>query len=57
MDVPLILTMTNYEAQAAAYTTEKAITSGIVLGGEGLISEASVRTIYAMDEADEIVKK
>ena len=57
MDVPLILTMTNYEEQAAAYATEKAIMSGIVLGGEGLISDASVRAIYAMDEADGIVKK
>ena len=46
MDAPLILTMTKYEAKAAAYIQSQNIQSGAVLGGTGLISEESVATIF-----------
>lgn len=46
MDAPLILTMTKYEAAAAAYTEESGIERGIVLGGTGLISDDAVRNIF-----------
>ena len=46
MNAPLILTMTRYETQAADYIQRQGIKSGIVLGGEGLISAASVAKIF-----------
>ena len=54
---PLILTQTGSETEAVAYTTERGITSGIVLGGEKLISDESVRTIFQMTETDVIGTK
>lgn len=45
MGVPLVLTMTQYEDKAAAYANSNGIRSGIVLGGEGLISDASMDLI------------
>ena len=46
MNAPLILTMTHYESQAADYIQRRGIRSGVVLGGEGLISEQSVQKIF-----------
>ena len=46
MKAPLILTMTKYEAQAADYIQGQGIKSGVVLGGEKLISAASVDKIF-----------
>ena len=57
LKAPLILTMTKYEAQAVAYAKSAGITSGLVLGGDTLISDEAVRSIFAMDAADEIIKK
>ena len=57
MNAPLILTMTKYEAQAAAYTASKNITAGTVLGGSTLISDEAVRTIFAMDASGAIAVK
>ncbi len=57
MGAPLVLTMTNYEAQAVEYATNEGITAGIVLGGDSLISDAAVRAIFAMDAEAEIVVK
>ena len=54
MNAPLVLTMTKYEQMAAAYTKMEGITTGVVLGGTGLISDASVRTIFAMTADGEI---
>ena len=54
MNAPLVLTMTNYEQMAAAYTKMEGITTGVVLGGTGLISDASVRAIFAMTADGEI---
>lgn len=45
MHAPLILTMDKYEEQAASYAKANHITSGVVLGGEGLISDAAVQKI------------
>lgn len=49
MGAPLILTATGSEAQAAAYTAEKGITSGYVLGGAGLISDNSCQMIFGSE--------
>ena len=51
LNAPLVLTMTNYETQAAAYIQTGVIAKGIVLGGESLISDDAIRTVFAM-EAD-----
>lgn len=56
-NAPLILTMDAYEAQAVAYAKDQGITSGTVLGGEGLISDATVRSIFAMEDGEEILGK
>lgn len=55
IDVPLILTMDKYEAQAMAYAEDNGIISGIVLGGPGLVSDDTVRKIFAMEDTDPIV--
>ena len=47
MNAPLILTMENYENQAASYIKQNGITTGTVLGGEKLIPKASVDRIFA----------
>ena len=57
MNAPLILTMTGYESDAIDYITAAGIENGIVLGGEKLISDASIRAIFGLDAADEILVK
>ena len=54
MDAPLILTMTNYETQAAGYVQNHGLSKGTILGGTGLIADDSVRTIFGM-KADEAI--
>ncbi len=46
MGAPLILTMEKYEQQATDYIQAKNIRSGFVLGGEKLIPDTSVKTIF-----------
>ena len=46
LHAPLILTMPKYEAAAADYTEAEDITSGYVLGGDGLITDESVCIIF-----------
>ncbi len=46
MNAPLILTMEKYEQQAASYIQDNAIYDGIILGGEKLIPQTSVNTIF-----------
>ncbi len=57
MGAPLVLTMTNYEAVAVEYAESVGLTTGIVLGGDSLISDAAVRAIFAMDAETEIIVK
>ena len=57
MNAPLILTMDKYEAEAATYAARKHISSGIVLGGDTLVSDAAVRTIFSLTESDTITAK
>lgn len=57
MNAPLILTMDKYEAEAKAYAARKHIDSGIVLGGDALVSDATVRMIFAMGLSDPITVK
>ena len=54
MNAPLVLTMTGYEAAAAEYVGAAGIESGVVLGGEKLISDGAVRAVFAMD-ADAVI--
>lgn len=56
-NVPLILTMDKYETEAAAYLRDKGTTSGTVLGGANLISDATVRGIFNMAPDATITKK
>ena len=57
LDAPLVLTMTKYEAQAAEYILSCGIEKAIVLGGESLISDDAIRTVFAMEaEAPVAVK-
>ncbi|MBQ8833658.1 MAG: cell wall-binding repeat-containing protein [Oscillospiraceae bacterium] len=46
-NAPLILTMTKYESAAADYINSHGIGMGTVLGGDSLISDDSVRTIFS----------
>jgi putative cell wall-binding protein len=57
MKAPLILTMTDYESQAAGYIQSGNVGHGVVLGGEKLISDDAVRTIFEMEENDKILVK
>ena len=54
MKAPLVLTASGKEAAAAAYTKEQGITSGVIFGGSGLISDKAVRTIFQMQSGDVI---
>ena len=46
MDAPLILTTTGKETVAKAYLQDMDIEEGTVLGGEGLISDEVVKTLF-----------
>lgn len=46
MDAPLILTMTQYESQAAKYIQTQGIDRGVVLGGTGLIANSGLKKIF-----------
>ena len=54
MKAPLVLTASGKESAAAAYAKEQGITSGVILGGSGLISDKTVRTIFQMQSGDTI---
>lgn len=47
--MPLILTMNGYASQAGAYVTGSEISKGFVLGSEELISDETVKTIFAIE--------
>ncbi|MBQ8835148.1 MAG: cell wall-binding repeat-containing protein [Oscillospiraceae bacterium] len=51
MDAPLILTMPCYEADAAEFAVTRSIDQGVVLGGEGLISNEAVNAVTGTAEA------
>ena len=57
MNAPMILTKTNSEDEAKSYAELNGIKEGIVLGGPGLISNNTVRTIFSMDDSVNIVLK
>ena len=54
MKAPLVLTASGKESVAAAYAKEQGITSGVIFGGNGLISDKAVRTIFQMKSGDVI---
>ena len=55
MGAPLLLTK-NGKTEAAAYAEERFIAAGAVLGGERLISDETVRTVFGLPAGAEIVK-
>ena len=57
MKSPLILTATGKEKAAIDYARNKGIKYGYVLGGAGLISDKSVKTIFQMKSSDVIKTK
>ena len=54
MSTPLLLTRTGSGSTAAIYTSQNTITRGYVLGGSGLIDDATVRWIFHMDSSTPI---
>ena len=57
LDAPLILTTTGLEGAAMEYIQAQNITKGTILGGTGLISDASVKMIYSLSADAQIVVK
>ena len=57
MGAPLVLTMTGYDMTAAEYVKNIDVKTGIVLGGEGLISNGTVVNIYSLTNELEIIVK
>lgn len=51
---PLILTMEGKESDAAAYCAKNGIVNGAALGGTAVLTDNSIRTVFAMDEKAEI---
>lgn len=54
MDAPLLLVQDASAATIKGYTSPKGIKSGIVLGGPSLIADKSARSIFGLNETDEI---
>lgn len=54
---PLILTRDKNVEYAAAYAEEKNVNQGYILGGDILVSDETVRTIFGMLETDSIYAK
>ena len=54
LECPLILTNTGSGSSAAVYANQNHISRGYVLGGAGLISDATARWIFHMADSDSI---
>jgi len=54
MDAPLLLVQDASAATIKGYTSSKEVKSGIVLGGPSLIADKSARSIFGLNETDEI---
>lgn len=54
-NAPLILTATSDRSYAVSYAKSIGVSSGIVLGGNGLISDSAVREIFVMEDSDAII--
>ena len=57
MNAPLILTKTDSEAQAMSYVKKYELTRGVVLGGPGLISDASMKFLFGIKDNSGIINK
>ena len=55
MNAPLILSASGGESIASAYMKKYGITSGVVLGGTGIISNSVVKTIFNLELEDSII--
>ncbi len=49
MGAPLLLTLTDFQSAITEYTTANGIHSGAVLGGTGLIDNATVKDIFSVE--------
>lgn len=54
MDGPILLVDNSTYGAAAAYVQGKAIADGVVLGGAGLISDATVRSVFGISQTTDI---
>jgi putative cell wall-binding protein len=54
---PLILTMTHRDTLAASYARGMEINRGVVLGGDSLIADSTVRWIFSLTSSHSIVVK
>lgn len=54
LNAPMLLTRDKNAALAADFAAKKGVTTGAVLGGTSLISDASVRKIFSLEESDPI---
>ena len=57
LKAPLILTRGGNEATAVAYASNAGVHQGYVLGGPDLIGDASVRTIFDMEDFHKLISK
>ena len=57
LGAPLVLTQTGEETVAAAYAEEYDVSSGYVLGGSKLISDASARKILGQPESVKVIER
>ena len=57
LNAPLILTMNGYEAHARKYVFNTKVEGGLILGGAGLISDATVVNMFSLSNALEIIVK
>ena len=57
LNAPLVLTKDNGTDAAAGYVAANGIKSGYVLGGDGALSDDTVVEVFALKNAEEIIKK
>lgn len=56
MNAPLILTADGKTNAAADYAESNVIESGFVLGGDGVLSDHTVITVFGLESANMIIK-
>ena len=57
MNAPLLLTADGKTDAAAAYTEDKGIQAGFVLGGDGALSDDTVVNVFGLEGVNMIIKK
>ena len=57
LNVPLLLTVDGKTTEAADYMAAKNIELGYVLGGEKVLADETVETVFGLESTDEIIVK